>query len=501
MYKAMDDATFEAKLDELRQIKNGMARSETPLGPIEDPDLNPLNHFQANELLPEVARRARINTTGALLDHPCELLISLVGLSPMTTLTNVGVIRPKRLLLIYTKESANNVNFIHKYANQHNFLDSVSIHQEQCDPRDTLDIYRCIRRFLEGNIGKDIERKHIILDITGGKKSMSATGSLAAWQLELGLIYLDGDFDKKLGFSDPFTQRLFCLDNPSTIFMDQQLREADAMFEQGAYRSAAEAYAKIARFVPMPETARLREKIARLYAAVCALQKEQILTACEELQQELPINSSSFSREKRKQLGRQIQFFTEFAKAEDPEKTPLLTFLLGRHYRQVHQPDFAVLFFYRTLEGCFARRLRRLHDLPEGKTFSRDQIVPEMTQEDVKRFHEIRSEMGLNPNEDSEVYLMGYTSAAILLMLTNDDMMRDCQFLEDAQSRRSLGELAAIRNRSILAHGETPVCDQDAETFEQTAAYVLNSYLRHMLPDEGTVTHLQTLYSFLRKFD
>lgn len=497
----MDDKTFKAKLDELREIKKHLDRTGAGKSRHKDPDANPLNHFQANELLLEVSRRARLNTDTELVERPCDLLISLAGLSPMTTLTTLAVIRPKRLLLLYTDESERNVNFIHKYALQYNLLDSVSIHQEKCDPRDTLDIYKCIRRFLEGNTGKKIARNHILLDITGGKKSMSATGSLAAWQLDLGLVYLDGRFDTELGFSDPFSQKLFRLENPSTIFMDQQMAEADTMFEQGSYRSAAEAYAKIARFVPLPETARLREKVSRLYAAVCALQKKEILSACAELEQELPSNPSPLSRENRNLLRQQISFFREFASENDADKTPLLTYLLGRHYLEVRQPEFAVLFFYRSLEGCFTQRLRSVLALPSQPSFRLDYILPDRDLLGSPWGLEVCNDLGINPTEVGDVFMIGYTSAAFVLLLFNDEMMKISGFLENPEKRRELRRLGDLRNHSLLAHGETPVTDQEAYRFEKAACSVLNNYLRLMLSESKTVKYLQTQYSFLRKFD
>lgn len=497
----MDDATFDAKLDELRQIKIRMDTSGNDRPDDQDPDANPLNHFQANELLLEVAQRARRNTDPELLSRPCDLLISLAGLSPMTSLTTLAVIRPRRLLLLYTGQSEKNVNFIYKYANLYSLLDSVKIDKEKCDPLDTLDIYRCIRRFLEGNIGKEIDRKQILLDITGGKKSMSATASLAAWQLNLGLVYLDGRFDKTLGFSDLKTQKLFLLENPSTVFMDQQLGEADALFEQGAYRSAAEAYAKIARVVPLPETARLREKVARLYAAVCTLRKEEILDCCGELEQELPSNPSPLSREKRNLLRQQIQFFRDFALSADSEKTPLLTYLLGRHHLEVRQPDFAAMFFYRCMEGTFTRRLRSILDLP-GQPFVRmKDILPDPNLPGTPWGIEVCRDLGIHADAMGEVWMIGYTSAAWLLLLFKDDLMKTAGCLDNREKRRTLRDLGEHRNRSLLAHGETPVTEADARMFEKTAANVLNNYLR-LMPQAGeTVKHLQTQYGFLRKFD
>ena len=60
---------------------------------------------------------------------------------------------------------------------------------EDVDPTDTSGIYEAIRRHADGHAGDDRLR---VMDVTGGKKIMSATAAVAAWELRMPLCYVEG---------------------------------------------------------------------------------------------------------------------------------------------------------------------------------------------------------------------------------------------------------------------------------------------------------------------
>jgi hypothetical protein len=71
-----------------------------------------------------------------------------------------------------------------------------------CDPVDPLEIYEIVKKAVLPRQPDERPRKAII-DITGGKKVMSAGAALAASQLDLQMCYIDSDFDPEMRQARP----------------------------------------------------------------------------------------------------------------------------------------------------------------------------------------------------------------------------------------------------------------------------------------------------------
>src|SRR5262249_43970877 len=108
-------------------------------------------------------------------------------------------------------------------------------------------------------------------DITGGKKVMSATAALAAWQLDLPLCYIDSDFDPELRQPVPGTENLLLLSNPTTLFGVQEMENVLQMFNSGAYQAARARYHELSERVSQPGKARFLRDLSALYGAWCDL--------------------------------------------------------------------------------------------------------------------------------------------------------------------------------------------------------------------------------------
>lgn len=76
-----------------------------------------------------------------------------------------------------------------------------TVQTEYCDPADLVVIYEIVR---SAAVGRDGAMLSTIIDITGGKKVMSAGAALAASQLDLPMCYIDSDFDPQICPTRPF---------------------------------------------------------------------------------------------------------------------------------------------------------------------------------------------------------------------------------------------------------------------------------------------------------
>jgi len=177
--------TLEQKHDRMRRIFRG----ELTYG--EGTAAEQARRFWLDEMYSDVVEAAKENS--ASVERPAvDLLVSLSGFSPETTLLAYELLQPKRLLVISSENTRQKINII--YEKLHGKLSPADIEPRYVDPVDPVEIYDLVKRAI---YVKELDGGPLtaILDITGGKKVMSAGAALAASQLDLPMCYINSDFD------------------------------------------------------------------------------------------------------------------------------------------------------------------------------------------------------------------------------------------------------------------------------------------------------------------
>jgi hypothetical protein len=175
-----------------------------------------------------------------------DLLISVCGFAATPTLLTYELLRPRRLLVLRSQDATDSVNLIGRYLVGGGRLDFEAFQHETVDSSDPLDMYAKIAKWLGGRDGR-----FAVIDITGGRKVMSAAAALAAWQLDLGLTYVENQFDPETRQPLPGQDRLVMLDNPTTLFGEQEMARALETFRSGAFEAAHGRYADICDFAAL----------------------------------------------------------------------------------------------------------------------------------------------------------------------------------------------------------------------------------------------------------
>lgn len=146
--------------------------------------------------LSESCARIRETTNSSLLNPSVYGLASLVGSSPQTSILAAAALRPKHLLLLSTDGASGSVSTIREWLALSDLgwtapVVSVAV----CDPLDSnnfLDAVTAWSRPLEGD---STARNRIVLDATGGKKSMSVAAGMIAMVRGIEIVYIDSEFD------------------------------------------------------------------------------------------------------------------------------------------------------------------------------------------------------------------------------------------------------------------------------------------------------------------
>jgi CRISPR-associated protein (TIGR02710 family) len=430
--------------------------------------------FYVDQLLNETVSRA-LSNSGRRPKEAVGLLISLSGFSPLTTILTYEILQPRRLLILSSSDAVDSINVINKHVYERRRMRYSDATYRTCNPTDPLQIYRIIKGELDRMRGPGGDSPYAVIDITGGRKVMSAAAALAAWQLRLDLCYIDSTYDPVTRRAIPGSDRLLLLDNPTSLFGEQEMHAALQTFNSGAFAEAQRRYDELASSIAEPGRARLMKVVADLYRAWCDLDLTALAACIEAVEAALDQGRGLLSEDSVKQLEGQLDFL---GKLQHGDRQALLVcfFVLGMHYREVGRHDFAALLFYRTIEGCLAHRLESLAagftcDAPDYTLLTPDPASLGVACQAVLR------SIGRANASASLPPVIGLIWGAVLLTALDDELVA-ATGLKGAKALSHLDRLIKARNKSVLAHGELPVSGEQSKEFQAKAQLVLRAFWR-----------------------
>lgn len=387
-----------------------------------------------------------------------DVLVSMVGFSPETTVSTAHTLRPRHLVLVYSKKSHKNLDHIHEQlVARRGVLSPRSITTRLCEAADPADIYKVIHAALD-------EARHLLdlepeaaseyIDITGGKKVMSATSALVAWQLDLNICYIDSDIDPLTRKPAPGSTRVIELGNPMTIFGAEELAVGERLFDAGNHGAAREHFDAMSRRVTDPGPATARLHLADLYAAWSGLDFARLAEFIPRVQTDLRTQRLILGADQLSRLEHQLGYLTRLVADTDARPRALLAsyHMLGGHYDDLGRHDFAALLFYRTIESTLQSRLELAHGI--------DASEPDyagVTQEAMARWAELNAAIyGAEPASFDQPYKLGLMASVVLLAALDDPLIARVR-LGEVKGLQNLRRLSDTRNRSVLAHGHETI--------------------------------------------
>lgn len=186
--------------------------------------------------------------------QPCRTLILLVGLSPEPLLQSICVFRPQEIALIFNKEYINeqwdeyagHIYEALEKLKQNGLIDcSTTIVGEKGSKNPgyvTEDkpevVFQTLRKVVN-DLPSENKRRDVVIDITGGKKSMVAGAFLFAAYAGLRISYVDfEEYDPEHRRPYGFSCRVGELNNPYARFALQAWERLRTLYEQYQFREA-----------------------------------------------------------------------------------------------------------------------------------------------------------------------------------------------------------------------------------------------------------------------
>lgn len=405
---------FDQKVAKLHRIERG--EEEYCEGTAAEQALR----FYVDELLEEAVKRAnaRSDPRPAV---PVSLLISLSGFSPVTTILAYELLRPEQLLVLFSEDTRAGIDSIAGHVVHPSRLRQSNFMARSCVPTDPHGVYRVVKDVLDSMRSEDGQRPYVMLDITGGRKVMSAAAALAAWQLNLALCYVEADYDPRLRRPLPGSDRLLVLGNPTELFGEQAMDAALRTFASGAFDAAYQQYDDLCDTIAEPARARFMRAMSGLYRAWCDLDLDGLSEKLESVQSTLPRVRHLITSETEQRLAVQLNFLRRLSQG-DSDCLLVCFLVLGEHYREIGRHDFAALLFYRTVEGCLAGRLEQ-----RAAGFSCERPDYRLLSGDVDQLQRdyatVATSIGKNPGPALPP-IIGLMNAALVLAALDDPCSR-----------------------------------------------------------------------------
>lgn len=417
--------------------------------------------FRLTELFPEVIERARKNSKA--WDGPqVDLLVSLSGFSPATTILAFELLQPKRLFVISSATTETSIDVI--AAHLRDRLPMRYFRHTSCDGTDPVAIHRLVEEEV-GNLPEDGRRLSAMIDITGGKKVMSAAAALVAWQLDLRLCYIDSSYDGEMRQPIPGTERLLILDNPTTIFGKQEMDAALATFRSGAFAVAREKFTALADSMTEPSRARLLRDLSALYQAWTDLDLPRLPELSDQVARGLADPLTRVSSATATRLAEQLAYIRQLTETDDLRGMPNF-YVLGEHYRGLGRTDFATLLYYRTVEGCLQQRFNLAFNGFDTSN-ARYELIGIPEHELLEGFNEIMRSMD-KPAVTALPSKIGFFNSAVLLHVLGDPLLPRID-VRNVKGLSHLSQLTEARNQSVLAHGHHSVSTKDCDKLRNLA--------------------------------
>jgi hypothetical protein len=163
--------------------------------------------YYFRNILPMVVAHHRQNMPA---ESRCELLVSLMGLSPETTVLVTAFLHPQRLVIIASRNADQYCEQCLHFLAEHGLLERGAIDFRMVEPTDHSALYALLGEVLASEDGRRM------VDLTGGKKIMSAVAGYAAWTLGLPICYLESRaYNEQMRRPEPGTEVLTILESPA----------------------------------------------------------------------------------------------------------------------------------------------------------------------------------------------------------------------------------------------------------------------------------------------
>jgi hypothetical protein len=416
-------------------------------------------------------------------------LISLLGFAPDTVILSTQFVKPETLVVIHTEETKKFLDTVLHYSG----ISVSAFHHESFTEDPYIDIYKA----LEAALKRFPRGANVAIELTGGKKTMSAALATAAGLLDIDLMYIDySEYMSKFRKPRPASTYIHLVGNPLKLpvdlFSEVDIERAVNFFNIGKFDVSEILFHQSSQRMANPRAAEVCAELSRMY----------MLWNSFDFQEAFQLSSSLFEKTLRfydqistilyfelEKLGKQINSLK--ALAEGCRESLLWNFFFtAERYQKNNQSDIAALLYYRTLESIFENSLKIISN--EFNTESPEySLLTEDVQGLTNKFLEVRKSVF---KKDLEIlskelpYPISMCDSLCLLEALNHP-------IAEKISTGRVANIATIRNRSVYAHGIKPIDSSSVSAIQKLATDALNQYIE--ITESDSIDVLRDGFKFI----
>jgi len=193
------------------------------------------------------------------INQDYDWLILPCGLEASYYILLIKAINPKNVYFIGTKEFKQ--SFLDKILEKTGLKASqYVIDTVEYEGMDVAEIYKEIRHHLDLFSGKKV-----VMDLTRGKRIMSAGAGIVGAFFGFDLVYIDEGWLDEIKRGMPGTEKLVMLKNPFDIFGDLEGQEAVDLFNNYNYGAAMFFFKKLREKIADPRRIEIEQLLAEVY--------------------------------------------------------------------------------------------------------------------------------------------------------------------------------------------------------------------------------------------
>lgn len=433
-----------------------------------------------------------INNNRRMVFEEVEHMVVSVGTSYEPIVLNIQLLRPDKILFLYTDRSESTMVKVIEYCG----LGPARYDKSLVSEVDPMDIYREIKAFYlrSGKPGR------MYIDFTGGTKAMSAAAALAGAMINVQMIYCSTD-DYLVDFRkpNPGSERLMYIENPLAVFGELEIEKAFELFDKHNFAGAKEKFSVLKESIPEPA---LRQQLgfvcllAGAYEAWDALDfipaYEKMLQLQKEIERDRKLHRDFLLMDYSLHIDRQRSMLEHLSKIPAFQEERNMPAILGdadilhalamtiyqnaKTREEQEKYDMATLLLYRLLEMMSQRRLSEYGIFPSRPDYQHARFnidrFPELRQMSaderfrwlVDRYKNISEAVFRREPDRGLPSPIASLDGFILLATMGDPLVGDR--IADAISMiKRIRSMVYLRNNSIFAHGLGPVSHRDFARF------------------------------------
>ncbi len=484
MTEYVSDETFELMLAELTAVEKQHGRQSVQAS----------DFYFAHLFQPSVARAAARLRESAPHNEPIGVLVSTMGRSPATTILAAAVWKPDYLHIIYGDGCEDSRDRAHDELAKISSLRRTIISDECVDPLDLSEQFGAIRRAV---LDRRRDGRVDLIDITGGKKIMSAIAAQAAWDLTLDLCYIETALDPVRSGPKFGTESVEVLRVPRELKASRNRVDAHSARHAGDFGSAVRLLDDARKMAFNPRADDVAAAFSELGRAVQQVDRTAVRAATRRLDDMwtetgvAEIGSTLLGGSDRAQGV--LRFGRLFASSIDDAERPVSVVLatlaeLALAHTRWRRPDFAALLAYRAVE--YATHMRLAHLNPTGRFDGRSaDWRPFLTDGAPDAVLAVIRRAKAKTGFEYDLPSRGGLFANVVMLIAVDGLG---QRLDDPDGTRTIGQVRGFttaRNTSYLTHGTTPISAERVPTLLNDMERLLTAVLAKDL--DGEVTELR----------